>query len=395
MANTKVTSRVLADDAVGLAQLNISNDPSNGQALTYVQSSNDLQWATISGGVAGISSSANATAITIDSSGKVGIGTTSPDQPLDVEGAGGIRVNEDGSGTKVIGLRSDFAGVGPAVNVSSNHPLLLMTNNTERVRVDSSGNVGINETSPDFSTFGSNGGGIEIDDVGSSFSALRVNQGSTGDVYLAVSTGAGYLWQYSDSPLILGTNNTERIRFGSAGSTFFNTTSGYGTPKYSIIWVQMESGSQRGISFKASSSTATDNPCLFFNTGGGVCGSISTTYSATAFNTSSDYRLKENVVYDWDATSRLKQLKPCRFNWISDETNTPIDGFLAHEAAEVVPNAVTGDKDATKDAFLDDDGNEIVGTTIEEQVMDYSKLIPLLVKTIQELEARIVTLEDN
>ena len=48
MANTKVTSRVLADDAVGLAQLNISNDPSNGQALTYVATSNDLQWATIS-----------------------------------------------------------------------------------------------------------------------------------------------------------------------------------------------------------------------------------------------------------------------------------------------------------------------------------------------------------
>ena len=84
MANTKVTSRVLADDAVGLAQLNISNDPSNGQALTYMASSNDLQWATISGGVAGISSSADATAITINSSEQVGIGTASQSTALEV-----------------------------------------------------------------------------------------------------------------------------------------------------------------------------------------------------------------------------------------------------------------------------------------------------------------------
>ena len=78
---------------------------------------------------------------------------------------------------------------------------------------------------------------------------------------------------------------------------------------------------------------------------------------------------------------------------IADDTNTAIDGFLAHEAAEVVPNAVTGEKDATKEAFLDSDGNAMAGTSIKEQVMDHAKLVPLLVKTIQELEARITTLE--
>ena len=96
----------------------------------------------------------------------------------------------------------------------------------------------------------------------------------------------------------------------------------------------------------------------------------------------SDYRLKENVNYTWDATTRLKQLKPARFNWINDETNTPVDGFLAHEVSSIVPEAITGTKDA-----VDGEGNP------DYQGIDQSKLVPLLVKTIQELEARIATLE--
>ena len=110
-------------------------------------------------------------------------------------------------------------------------------------------------------------------------------------------------------------------------------------------------------------------------------GSISITTSATAYNTSSDHRLKENVVYDWDATTRLKQLKPARFNFIAD-ADTTVDGFLAHEAQAVVPEAVTGTKDE-----VDDDGVAVM------QGIDQSKIVPLLVKTILELEARITALE--
>ncbi len=95
-----------------------------------------------------------------------------------------------------------------------------------------------------------------------------------------------------------------------------------------------------------------------------------------SFSATSDYRLKENIDYTWDATTRLKQLKPARYNWIADETNTLVDGFIAHEVSAVVPDAVHGAKD----------GDEM-------QSLDYSKMIPLLVKTIQELEARIVALE--
>ena len=119
-----------------------------------------------------------------------------------------------------------------------------------------------------------------------------------------------------------------------------------------------------------------------FHNPNGAVGTISTNGSSTSFNTSSDYRLKENVSYNFDATTRLKQLKPARFNFIAD-AETTLDGFLAHEVADVVPEAITGEKDA-----VDDDGN------IVPQSIAQSKLVPLLVKTIQELEARITTLEN-
>ena len=110
-------------------------------------------------------------------------------------------------------------------------------------------------------------------------------------------------------------------------------------------------------------------------------GNITCSTTSTAYNTSSDYRLKENVDYTWDATTRLKQLKPARFNFISDPDKT-VDGFIAHEAQAVVPEAVFGTKDAV-------DGND----NAVMQGIDQSKLVPLLVKTIQELEARITALE--
>ena len=129
------------------------------------------------------------------------------------------------------------------------------------------------------------------------------------------------------------------------------------------------------------------------------------TGSGVTFNTSSDYRLKENVDYTWDATTRLKQLKPARFNFIIDETNTLVDGFLAHEVSSVVPEAISG----TKDAMMDEeyevtpavmDGETVVTEAVmgtrsvpDMQGIDQSKLVPLLVKTIQELEARITALE--
>jgi len=112
-------------------------------------------------------------------------------------------------------------------------------------------------------------------------------------------------------------------------------------------------------------------------------GSITTNQSSTSYNTSSDYCLKENVVDLTGATDRLKQLNPSRFNFIADP-DTTVDGFLAHEVQTIVPEAIHGTKDE-----VDADGNPVY------QGIDQSKLVPLLVATIKELEARITALEAN
>jgi hypothetical protein len=110
-------------------------------------------------------------------------------------------------------------------------------------------------------------------------------------------------------------------------------------------------------------------------------GSITVNNSSTAYNTSSDYRLKENVVPLTGAADRLKQLPVRRFNFIADPGKT-VDGFIAHEAQAVVPECVTGTKDE-----VDADGNAIY------QGIDQSKLVPLLTAALQEAIGRIETLE--
>ena len=127
-----------------------------------------------------------------------------------------------------------------------------------------------------------------------------------------------------------------------------------------------------------------------FRHNGTQVGNVVISASATAYNTSSDYRLKQNVEYDWDATTECKKLKPCQFKWIEDveiedgggATARTITGFLAHELQTVVPEAASGVKDETND-----DGS------IKPQGIDQSKIIAILTKTIQELEARITALE--
>ena len=121
-----------------------------------------------------------------------------------------------------------------------------------------------------------------------------------------------------------------------------------------------------------------------------VSGTISVSGSSCSYNTSSDYRLKENVVDMTGAIDRVKALQPKRFNWIADEDDTTVDGFLAHEVSDVIPEAITGEKDATE-TYTDDDGVE--QTRDVYQGIDQSKLVPLLTGALQEAIAKIEALE--
>ena len=153
----------------------------------------------------------------------------------------------------------------------------------------------------------------------------------------------------------------------------------YANPPSTYSFAQM---TRTGILQSGRTGTGNQPAAEFFN-GNGVVGSIYTNGSSTSYNTSSDYRLKENVVELTGATDRLKQIPVHRFNFIAD-ADTTVDGFLAHEVQAIVPEAITGAKDE-----VDTDGNPVY------QGIDQSKLVPLLVATIKELEARIAALETN
>jgi len=211
------------------------------------------------------------------------------------------------------------------------------------------------------------------------FSILVDGRSSNSDVYIRTDTA---------TPLRFLTNGSERMQIDDEGNLLVGGTSDTGFQIVSTAagtngCLDCISSSTNGYYALRIDMHANNNYAQLFRQGGSVVGTILISSGSTQYNTSSDYRLKENVTYDFDATSRLKQLKPCRFNFKIDADKTK-DGFLAHEVQTIVPEAVSGEKDA-----VDADGN------IDPQGIDQSKLVPLLVKTIQELEARISSQETN
>lgn len=172
---------------------------------------------------------------------------------------------------------------------------------------------------------------------------------------------------------------------GGIGLQIYNSTSGapYGSHG---IFVNGPRYGNAGISVKNPNTGSTF--MRFYSNSGSSVGTITQNgSSSTSYNTSSDYRLKENIEPMSGSIERIKALKPCKFNFINEEINEKgikrkVDGFLAHEASSVVPEAVTGQKDE-----LDYKGDP------EYQSIDQSKLVPLLTSALQEALAKIESLE--
>jgi hypothetical protein len=187
--------------------------------------------------------------------------------------------------------------------------------------------------------------------------------------------------QGSNSTIDFKVDGSERMRIDSSGNVGIGTTQPNNADSADgglQINPNLSNGSPQ-IAFKRASTGNTSYAMVFVNGNVGV-GSIGYTNSGTSFNTSSDYRLKENVTAISDGITRLKTLKPSRFNFKVD-TDTTVDGFLAHEVT-AVPEAITGTKDA-----VDSDNKPIY------QGIDQSKLVPLLTAALQEAITEIETLK--
>lgn len=328
---------------------------------------------------------------------------------------------------------------------------------TEAMRIDSSGNVGIGLTNPTYkldifgnqpsiqvkddgatnqcavlATAGDTSASLTVSRSGGNASLLKIQaQGNNPFIELQSLAGnSNYIQNFNQDLLFKTNGDNERMRIDSSGNLNIGTTSTLG--KTTIIW---DNSAQQGITLKPTTVTYNASPIQFLHSTGTQSGAITQTSTSVSYTTGSDYRLKENVTYNFDATTRLKQLKPARFNFIENPNKT-VDGFLAHEVQDIIPEAISGTKDETKTkekVVVNADGNVIAenieqadweaGKILDEegtsqypidstweaskivpvyQGIDQSKLTPILTKALQEaiarieqLEARLTALESN
>ena len=318
-------------------------------------------------------------------------------------GIGSVTLNALTSGSNNVAIGRDALGANTTASSNVAVGYQSFTANTTGTRNVGVGlNAGNDNTTGGFNTFAGAYAG-EYCTTGNYNTAIGDASGSTlttGDSNTFIGQQAGNAMTTGEKNTIIGrytgnsggldirTSNKNivladgdaniRQAIDSDGRVSFNTATPLGT---GVLQVNL-GGTNKAVGIRMRPEDNGNWLLAFESTGGStIIGQIVANASSTSYNTSSDYRLKTDAQPMTGATDRLKQLNPVNFKWIAD--NTRADGFLAHEAQAVVPDAVTGAKDA-----VDEDGN------IEPQGIDQSKLVPLLVKTIQELEARITALEN-
>ena len=282
--------------------------------------------------------------------------------PITIDGSNGIsdvRSTTDGSASTpaIRGTDTNTGIFFPAADT-----IAFAEGGAEIARFDSSGNLGIGTTSPSSPLH-----------VFNSTSAKITLQSSTNTGSLGNITGAIEL-ESADIIKFLA-NGSERMRVNASGDVLIGTTSTDGK-----LNVSYPSGGN-GCKFVLTNSSAANNVIVFNNTNGTV-GFIQMNGSNTSYNTSSDYRLKENITPMTGALATVSALKPVTYTWKADGSDG--QGFIAHELQEVVPDCVTGEKDA-----VDAEGN------IKPQAIDTSFLVATLTAAIQEQQAIITDLKSR
>ena len=372
----------------------------------------------------------------VNSSGSVGIGTTSPSQELDVSGnirsvsggsnevllvgvEGAIELSRSDSGSYIDFKTTNLEDFDCRIQQSSNGLVFSTGGNgatSERLRINSSGSVGIGTSSPNYKLDVSGGvltPGHFTSTVDWNFSnlILRRNasnvstakmlsmmlQGDTdsdttltnylniwGTYSAAPTTGSttaglsGVMNLGAPSGIALHVNGSQRAFIDSGGDVLIGQST---NPATSRVVIQVRTGTANGVNAQITSDTGTSYPWSNYNTSGTYIGGISCTSTATSFPTSSDYRLKQNIQPLVNAAALLAQIKPSVFEFKQDP-GTQVQGFIAHELQEVVPLAVIGEKDAK-----DLNGNPMY------QGVDAAKLVPLLTAALQEAIVKIEALE--
>lgn len=372
----------------------------------------------------------NNSVFSIDPSGNLGVGVANPTQKIEASGIivskgtgssytainGGdangalFQLNRGGNANQNAYI-SQYQGSLFVKNLDSGDTIFTnTTGDVERFRIRSTGKIGINNSTPEFmidvnssdenfmrftapTTIGTKHklSTVSSSVYGTSYYVLQNENGIdiASTIYSAELNGASAIgWEIQrpgsrtvtrrERALTLYPENTNGNVFevkgalggGSAGGIYLASQSGGSNESYGLIYHNTSSGSGAWY--------------LAFSYGASWIGSISQSgTTGVAYNTTSDYRLKENVVSISDATLRLMNLKPSRFNFIADPDRT-VDGFLAHEVQDIVPEAITGIKDE-----VDEKGNP------KYQGIDQSKLVPLLTAALQEAITRIETLEQK
>jgi len=252
---------------------------------------------------------------------------------------------------------------------------------TTAVTIDTSQNVGIGTTPAVAldvsSTANSASGQLRIASNGSNGTRMGfISTSTNGKTY---QVGSNFIIGTGEFGIYDATAAATRMIIDSSGNLLVGTTTNTTNTKGIISY---DGSVNNGFALiDSTGTTAGTRYALFIQRGTGTTvGSISTTTSTTSFNTSSDYRLKENVALMTGALETVAKLKPVTYDWISDKTKG--QGFIAHELQAVVPDCVTGEKDA-----VDAEGKPIY------QGIDTSFLVATLTAAIQEQQAIITDLQ--